>query len=276
MNFALLFFITLVTVVVAQENVSQPTREEIKIRFNVDGCDDDGYFPLCGTGTIWKNVSSSCEIDTNTCPKALAAYDASKFSKSDWRTLILFIGTQHGWYGAWEYFWDIFETKDSELHAAYIEEQRRQYEEYIEEQRLRQDAFDVASSAAYDVADAAYAAYDVADAAYAATYNAADVALTINYDAASFAVTFELYTVAITAYAAAVNAAAYEAGVVSASAVLAAADAASSAKALADAYNAKNTTAISAAYAVATNATINTIAAAATNAALTIYVKMYC
>ena len=85
MNFALLFFITLVTVVVAQENVSQPTREEIKIRFNVDGCDDDGYFPLCGTGTIWKNVSSSvknCEIDTNTCPKALAAYEAAGYPKS--------------------------------------------------------------------------------------------------------------------------------------------------------------------------------------------------
>ena len=92
MNFALLFFITLVTVVVAQENVSQPSRAEIKIRFNVDGCDDDGYFPLCGTGTIWKNVSSSvkhCEIDTNSCPKALAAYEAAGYPKSSrtyWQT----------------------------------------------------------------------------------------------------------------------------------------------------------------------------------------------
>ena len=60
---------------------SQPSSAEIKTRYNAGDC--NGYITLCGTGTIWKNVSSSvkhCEIDTNIpCtefPKRLSVTDA--------------------------------------------------------------------------------------------------------------------------------------------------------------------------------------------------------
>ena len=85
MNFALLFFIIyhLVTVdVSAMEGLpdtvspmellatlnihAQPSRAEIKFRYNEDGdCDSNHDMTLCGYGTTWNNVSSSvkkCEI----------------------------------------------------------------------------------------------------------------------------------------------------------------------------------------------------------------------
>jgi hypothetical protein len=57
--------------------VSQPSSAEIKNRYNAGDC--NGFITLCGNGTIWKNGTSPakhCEIDTNTCPKALDAYAA--------------------------------------------------------------------------------------------------------------------------------------------------------------------------------------------------------
>ena len=84
MNFALLFFIIyhLVTVDVSAMELAdtvspmellstlnipaQPSRAEIKFRYNEDGdCDSNHDMTLCGYGTTWINVSSSvkkCEI----------------------------------------------------------------------------------------------------------------------------------------------------------------------------------------------------------------------
>ena len=53
MNFALLFFITLFTGILA----SQPSRTEIKARYG-SVCNAAGTIDLCGTGTTWKNATA--------------------------------------------------------------------------------------------------------------------------------------------------------------------------------------------------------------------------
>lgn len=83
MNFALLFFITLFTGILATNR--QPLRAEIKDRFNDDGdCNAAGTMNLCGNGTVWNATATATATDgrgqcvlnlTDVCTQPIGPYN---------------------------------------------------------------------------------------------------------------------------------------------------------------------------------------------------------